>query len=210
MATIDDLRQALDNGNGKTTQQVIKKDDYEVQKASTFQRYMGKKLLCTTWLLKKDNEGNVIGKKFVSKKIKKIGDDMFKIGEARYFIDYDYVFEGERFFEYECDALNSIGALSCFDNAEPVDTVDGRINPQKADAYYTSLQGELFLHNNGIPRMWLLLAMIAAVIGVGAAAVIGIQYMSVSGKYTNEHATLLQYQTVYPPPPIQDKPVVQK
>lgn len=181
------------NGNGKMS--IIKREKKQPQDAKpmsvNYHKFTGKKLRVSFFFLVKDEDDNVIGRKYVGEKLTKIGKDMCVWKDRRYYIDYDYVYEGKKYHEFEVDVMNSTGALACFDNSKPVKgTVDGKVAPDKAEAFYTSLQGELFLHNNGIPKLWFLLALVGCIIGVAAAAVLAMNMNAVNAKYVADHTYL--------------------
>jgi len=201
------------NGNGKAKNSLKVEKQYSAsENQPRWQKYQGRKLLCKFYYVSKDEHGRIIQKRLHGQKVvKKIAGDIVFYKEGEYYIDFGCVYQGNKMLEVELDVRNSIGVLATIDTAEPVDTADGRIAPDKADAFYTSLQGELFLHNNGIPKLWFLLVLIGMIAATGIAFFGWSSYMGINTKYTADHTYLCTIEPEHigcPPPKPVTKPGV--
>lgn len=168
------------------------------------QRHLGRKMLVRFFAVEKDENGYIINLDYQGEKMTKYGDILVEWKEQEYKINYDLVIAGKKYFEYNTDALNAIGGLSFYSFPEIVNNTSGKIIPSQAKEYHDAIVESAFVGSRGIPKLWLLICIIATVIAVAGLVITITQYMGISAKYTADHTALCGIDPTHlgcPPPP---------
>lgn len=143
----------------------------EVIKAgkSDFSNFFHKrKILCRVWMLGINGaRDKLVGQRKVT-----IGKTNFDVKGKRYWIDYNLIKEGNKYFEYDCNVLNAIGGLSWHE-------VHGnKVSPNQASLMLKDGMVTTFMGKSGIPAMYILVAFIAvSILAVGLVYIVG-QYQN--------------------------------
>lgn len=154
------------------------------------QRHLGRKLLVRFFAVDKNENGYIVSMEYQGEKLCKYGDILIEWKDNEYKINYDLVIAGKKYFEYNTDSLNAIGGLSFYEYPETVNNTTGKVIPSQAKEYHDAIVESAFVGSRGIPKMWLLICIIATVIAVAGLVIMSTQYAGISTKYTADHTAL--------------------
>jgi len=136
-------------------------------------------IVCSVWLLGKNGARD----KLVGSQKRKIGKTDFVVKGKRYYINYQELKEGKKFYYYDCDVENAIGTLSFHDLS------DRKIYPNQADHMLVDGVVRVMMAKGGIPALWLLIAMIMTAVAIAGLMYFLSQYQS-QGKEIENLKTL--------------------
>ena len=141
-----------------------------------------KKILCSVWLV---NEGT--RPKFVGSKKRAIGKTDFVVKGKRYSINYDFINEGKKYYEYNCDVRYANAPLSYNKLAEN----DARlVIANQADHMLIDGVVRVMMAKGGIPALWLLIAMIMTAVAIAGMMYFLSQYQTLTTTIEKNKTTI--------------------